>query len=275
MITSQSPRVDERIDPDSLSEIYHENTKMWPALIASGPQVSEHDKYAMARSYKLYPWLPQIALPRLTDCALPGMSLAEALAARRSIRQYTGGTVTTEQLSLLLHYSYGENYTPPGPYGQRFRTAPSGGGLYPLEIYSAVFAAEGVSPGLYHYNVPQHGLELLQSGDTRDEVLSFTFGNEAVAGAAVVFLVTAVFRRNQIKYGPRGYRLILLDAGHLMQNLLLAATALGLGACSLGGFFDDRLNAFVGADGVDESGVYIGVVGQTDNRGPMLSTQTA
>ena len=84
---------------------------------------------------------------------------------------------------------------------------------------------------------------------------------EALDGASAVFLITAVFGRSKIKYGERAYRFALLEAGHAMQNLLLAATGLGLGSCPVGGFIDDRLHDLIGIDGVEEAALYAGIIG--------------
>jgi SagB-type dehydrogenase family enzyme len=89
------------------------------------------------------------------------------------------------------------------------------------------------------------------------------FEQPLLAGAAAILVIGAVFGRTSVKYGERGYRLVLLDAGHAMQNALLAATGLGLAACPLGGFVDDEMNALVGLDGIGENVVYACALGRS------------
>jgi SagB-type dehydrogenase family enzyme len=140
---------------------------------------------------------------------------------------------------------------------QPVRTAPSGGALYPIEIYPVVISVKGVEPGLYHYAVDRHGLELILPGRLEKRLSEITFDDGTFSRASVAFILTGVFGRPHFKYGERGYRFALLEAGHICQNLLLAATSLRLGAVAVGGFIDDELNELLDLDGIDESAVYL------------------
>ena len=164
-----------------------------------------------------------------------------------------------QDISRLLFYAYGETGSlDAGPYIVRLRTAPSTGTLYPLDIYALACTVDGLASGLYHYNVRDHSLEELKQGDFLQSIIPLVqINNNAwLEQAGLILFVTATFRRTQMKDGERGYRGILLDAGHLAQNIQLAATGLGLGACVLMGCMDDPVNDFLGVDGVEESVLY-------------------
>jgi SagB-type dehydrogenase family enzyme len=187
----------------------------------------------------------------------------EVILKRRTIRNYSNQPLDLNQVSYLLYLSYGitsknarENYV------ECFRASPSAGATYPLELYPFVFNVEGLKRGIYHYNVRDNVLEFLKEGDFRTKLSDIALGQDFVAKSAVTFVLTAIFDRTIFKYGERGYRYVLLDAGHLVQNIYLVSTALGLGACSIGGFFDDELNALLEIDGVNESAIYAISVGK-------------
>jgi SagB-type dehydrogenase family enzyme len=120
----------------------------------------------------------------------------------------------------------------------------------------------GLEPGLYHYNVPQHAVALLSAGDVSDAVCAAFAGQESARGASFVVIIAGIMGRTRRKYGERGYRYVLMEAGHLAQNLLLSATALGYAAFTTGGFFDEYLNALLRLDGIDETVLYCALVGQ-------------
>jgi len=158
-----------------------------------------------------------------------GMSLNEALALRRSVRSYTDRLLTWEEISQLLWAAQGVT----APSG--FRTAPSAGALYPLEVYLAL------PEGWYHYLPQGHRLERLGQEDLREALRVAGLGQGALGDAPAVFVIAAVVARTEGKYGERAERYVHLEAGHAAQNLLLQATALGLGAVSIGAFHDDRV----------------------------------
>ncbi len=210
-----------------------------------------------ASPFKEYPEAPFIPLPRPEP--LGKMSVEEALEKRRSIRDYAPEPISLEELSLLLHLADGITLW---RYGIGFRTAPSAGSLYPIEIYLVVNRVEGLKPGIYHYNVRSHALELLREGDFRQEMIFSCVGQEMPGDAAVTFILTAIFQRTRWKYRERAYRYILLEGGHIGQNIYLGATAMGLGACAIGAFLDDPVNGLLGVDGKEEAAIYILTVGK-------------
>ncbi len=192
-----------------------------------------------------------------------GLPLEEAIQRRRSRRDYLPQPISLEQLARLLFYAngvtgareaYGLSHFP-------LRTAPSAGGLSPIELYPVVNAVEGLEPGLYYYQPLKHSLQRLKAGDFRRTVADLCLEQDFLTGAATVVFLSAVYERTRWKYGERAYRYVHLDAGHVSQNLLLEATALGLGACCVGAFFDDDVNAFLGLDGQREFAVLSVAVG--------------
>ena len=190
-----------------------------------------------------------------------GISLEEAIARRRSVREFAQRPLTQEELSRLLHYSMG--ITDRRDPTLAFRAVPSSGALYPIELYAIIFDVEGVVPGAYHYDVRGHHLNLIRAGDFREQVFHAAVAQEMLLHCSLALVFTGLHARVQWKYVDRAYRYVMLEAGHLGQNVYLAATALGLGPCGIGAFFDDDLNRLVGVDGVDEVTVYLMSVGPT------------
>lgn len=167
----------------------------------------------------------------VTDGAV---SLEQALMRRRSIREFTKDELTLAQISQLLWAVQGIT----DPAG--LRTAPSAGALYPLEVYVATRA------GLDHYEPGGHRLVRVADRDVRT-ALAAAAHQETVAGAPVVFVITALPARTAAKYGAaRATRYVTLEAGHAAQNLLLQAVTLGLGAVVVGAFDDDAVRQVLG-----------------------------
>jgi SagB-type dehydrogenase family enzyme len=207
--------------------------------------------------YKEYAWAEQIPLPPLDD--FRGLSTEEAIQRRRSIRDYSGQPMTLAELSRLLYYTDGINAE---RWGYKLRAAPSAGALYPIEIYPVVHRVDGLQPGLYHYAVQDHALELLRAADLRGEIVRHGLMQEFLGQANLVLVLTAIFQRLRWKYQERTYRYALLEAGHLGQNAYLVATSMGMGACAVGAFLDDDLNAMLGVDGQHEAAIYMLAVGK-------------
>ena len=186
-------------------------------------------------------------------------NLWRLLHSRRSRREFEAGRpLAAEKLSALLWATQGVT----ARYGDvLFRTAPSAGGLYPIETYLLVRAVEGIEPGIYHFRPHPFDLEFLKKGDLARDVAAAALGQRMVMAAQVTFIWTAIVERSRWKYRQRAYRYIYLDAGHIGENLYLAAGALGLGVCAIGAFFDDKANAIIGVDGREETVIYLAAVG--------------
>jgi SagB-type dehydrogenase family enzyme len=166
-----------------------------------------------------------IQLPRPARSGV--VSLEEALSQRRSAREFSPGPLTERQLSQLLWAAQGITSS------DGFRTAPSAGALYPLEIYVVL------SSGFFHYDPARHRLDRLSPDDLRPAIYRAAIEQQAIREAEAVFVMTAVYERTAQKYGAaRSLRYVHLEAGHAAQNLLLQAVALGLGAVSMGAFHD-------------------------------------
>ena len=214
------------------------------------------DWSAKPPTYKRYPDSQITELPAVRH--LDQMPLHDAISRRKSVRRYQGDGISAETLSYLLWASTGvsrreRNY--------EFRTAPSAGALYPIETYVVVNQVEGIEAGLYHYAVNGHELELLRAGDWAVETAQAALDQKMCAQAPVVLIWTAVFPRTKWKYRQRAYRYVYLDAGHIAAHVALVATALGLGSCQIAAFYDDEANDLVEVDGIDESVIYMSVVG--------------
>jgi SagB-type dehydrogenase family enzyme len=207
--------------------------------------------------YKSYPDAPKMKLPPPAQAG--GMPIWEAVGRRRSVRDYRRSPLSAADLSQLLWASQGVTKVM-GEYA--LRSAPSAGALYPVETYLSVQLVEAVEPGIYHYDVRAHDLDRLRAGDFREAVAEAALDQGFLAEAAVVFAWTAVFARSKWKYKERAYRYVYLDAGHIAQNVALAAVALGLGSCQIAALYDDEVNAVLGVDGIEESIVYMTAVGR-------------
>lgn len=207
--------------------------------------------------YKDYPDAPVIPLE--PPVGTEGPTLWQTLAQRRSQRRFGGQAVTLAETSRLLWAAQGAT----ARAGHLLlRTAPSAGALYPIETYLIVHRVEGLEPGVYHYDVRRHALEQLQRGDLRQQTARAALDQRSARDADLVLAWTAVFGRSRWKYGERAYRYVYLDAGHIAQNAALAAVALGLGSCQVAALYDEEVNALLGADGEQESVVYMTVVGR-------------
>jgi SagB-type dehydrogenase family enzyme len=208
-------------------------------------------------AFKTYPGARIVPLDVPNE--LPTATLWETLKKRRSVRRYAEAPLTKTELSQLLWAAQGVT-----AHAHRclFRTAPSAGALYPVETYLVVNSVTGMERGIYHYDVREHRLELIREGKVRDEAARAALDQEMLAAASVVFIWTAVFARSTWKYGDRAYRYVYLDAGHIAQNVALAAVALGLATCQIAALYDDEVNALVGVDGTGESTVYMTSVGR-------------
>jgi SagB-type dehydrogenase family enzyme len=193
-----------------------------------------------------------------------GSPLWETMTRRRSMRDFLPEDISFEELSQLIWSIQGITRT---AYGFRFRIAPSAGALYPIETYVVVNRVAGLRPGMYHFNGRRNELEQLAEGNFGPDIAASALDQSMAKAAAGVFIWTAVVQRTKWKYRERGYRYLYLDAGHIGQNLYLAATALGLGCCTIGAFYDNEVNGLIGVDGKRETAVYLGAVGRVQGVG--------
>jgi SagB-type dehydrogenase family enzyme len=235
-----------------VGEEFQEQTKYRPdrtgdAALRRGPR---------PEPYKTYPESVKVVLPSFEPNRL--MTLHDAVARRKSVRDFRAQPITLGKLGYLLWASTGIRRV---EQGYEFRNAPSAGALYPIETYIIANRVSELEPGAYHYGIRNHELERVRPGDLRRRIAAAALGQEMCAEAAAVFVWTAIFARCKWKYGQRAYRYVYLDAGHIAQNLALAAVSLDLGTCQIGALFDDEVNKLLDLDGIEESVVYMSVVG--------------
>ncbi len=210
-------------------------------------------------AFKEYENVPVVFLP--SPVVSGGPELWDVVRRRRSRRRYTMQEVDLKDLSQLLWATQGITGR---VSGYLLRAAPSAGALYPVETYLWVNRVRDLSQGIYHFNVRRFCLELIYGGNYSAALKEACLGQAMLATCSVAFIWTAVIDRCRMKYGERAFRYIFMDAGHICQNLYLACTAMGLGCCAIGAFYDDEVNRIIGVDGMAESVVYIATVGTTD-----------
>jgi len=239
-----------------VARLYHQHSRHLRARPVEA--ALEGDRIPLG--YKSYPGAARTALPG-RDFALSA-SLGAVLERRRSIRAYARRPLPLETLGRLLHASYGVRGRSVGEDRKGYeRSAPSAGGLYPIELYVATQAVDGLDDGIHHYDARAHELERVRAGVAHPALVDLTLGQTMIDAANLVLILTAVWARTMFKYGQRGYRHVLLDAGHLGENLYLTATALGLGPAGIGGFLDAEVNALLDLPAGEEA-VYLLCVGQ-------------
>ncbi len=185
------------------------------------------------------------------------MSVEEAIAKRRSVREYASDPITLVELSQLLWAAQGVTDA-----RNRLRASPSAGALYPLELYIVV-RERGVADlpaGIYHYSPEDERITMVKDGDRSGELRAAALDQEAVGLAAVNIVTTAVVQRMRPKYGERGLQYVFQESGHAAENVFLQAVSLGLGAVVVGAFSEEEIRTVIGAR-PEEKPIYIQSVG--------------
>ncbi len=198
-------------------------------------------------------------MPGMTEFPEPRfdseVSVETALKQRRSVRNFTNQSLTIQQLGQILWSAQGMN----SPKG--YRTAPSAGALYPLEIYLVAGNVSGLEPGIYKYLPTKHAVSRVANGDKRAELSRAALGQSPVRKAPLVLVFCAVYGRVTGKYGQRGIMYVHMEAGHAAQNVYLQAEALELGTVSIGAFQDEEVKAVLNND-IEEQPLYMMPVGK-------------
>jgi len=238
-------------DPSSLSLLFHLNSEPWlnDEAYKSGAANQEFKQPSGV--------LGEVPLPQP-----PPSVLGDLLHQRRSCRTFAVQVMPLPALSSLLAAAYG--IVEADSSGQvRFlrRSVPSAGGLFPLELYAFVRRVDGLDDGLYHYDVLRHALQQLSPGDLLPSLEPTFYTYPFIYNANLVLILATVFQRAQHKYGPRGYRYILIEAGHSGQNICLRAAELGLSTLCMGGFVDSDLMRVLRLDPKLEGVIYSLAVG--------------
>ena len=184
-------------------------------------------------------------------------SIEKALLNRRSVRRYSASPLTLKELAQLLWACQGISKVENWQLGNKdmqtnYRTAPSAGALYPLEVYAMVNRVEGMEPGLYHYlpgpGTEKHSLELLHTEDRADDLADAALRQTFVTEAAANIVIGGVVSRMAVKYGRRARLYVVLEVGHAAQNLCLQAQSLDIGAVPIGAFLDEDVRRLIGED---------------------------
>lgn len=208
--------------------------------------------------------IPLIPLPAPNGLSIPTIDLRTAIENRRSVRKYSKeAPLTLAELSYLLWLTQGVKEITRRP--ATLRTVPSAGARHAFETYLLINQVEGLNPGLYRFAASQHALIAQESSkEIREEVTLACLDQNQVRTSAVTFLWTAVVERMTWRYVERGYRYLHLDAGHVCQNLYLAAEAIGCGVCAIAAFDDDELNKVLELDGENQFVIYLASVGKKE-----------
>jgi len=242
-------------DPMSLSLLFHLNSEPWLNDRAYSGGGGPQKRLALPGA------LAELVLP-----PPPSTALSSMFRRRFSCRKFQTGPIALDRVASLLDAAYGlvGPLDVADPEAFPHRAVPSAGGLFPLELFVIMRRIDGAEDGLHHYNATGRTLSLLERGDLfpRLEPMFYTF--PFIADANIVIALAAIFPRTQTKYGPRGYRYVLLEAGHVGQNICLRAAELNLATLCMGGFVDSALNALLGLKAPDEGVVYTIAAGVAD-----------
>ena len=210
------------------------------------------------------PWPDDAELIELTqpaDLNTPSADLRQMIEQRRSLRRYDHKALTLNELSYLLWLTQGVKRITGRP--ATLRTVPSAGARHAFETYLLVNRVEGLEPGLYRFIATRHALLRVEApADIDVQLTAARRQQEHVLHSAVTFLWVAVVERMTWRYVERSLRYLFLDAGHVCQNLYLAAESIGCGVCAVDAFDDEPVNQLVHADGVDQFTVYMATVGK-------------
>lgn len=217
----------------------------------------------LQESYKEYLSAPTVLLPPVE---IPGTKFSEVLFERYSCRRFKNKPLTLNDVAAILFAGYGKcNTLMLGDSEFIGRPVPSGGGLYPLEMYLFVTNVGDLEPGIYHYVISPAMLELVKKIELPKSFLENLFMHQPyVAEAPMIIVATSVIERTMKKYYDRGYRYILFEAGHAFQNMNLMTAACGLGSMNIGGFFDSDMCKVLGIDMEEEIPLYAMAVGMPD-----------
>jgi SagB-type dehydrogenase family enzyme len=202
-----------------------------------------------------------IMLPSPAELDVPEIGLRAAVEHRRTLRKYSQAELTLTELSYLLWMTQGVKEVTDRP--ATLRNVPSAGARHAFETYLLVNRVEGLEPGLYRFAASRHALAQVHGvAHPRADLTHACYEQRQISNSAVTFLWVAVSERMTWRYVERGFRYLLLDAGHVCQNLCLAAEAIDCGVCPIAAFNDDQVNLVLGVDGSQQWTVYLGSVGK-------------
>lgn len=239
-----------------------------------GPEFMDKTRHALLGPSDQMKGLPQpalevespqqagrIELPPPSKADFGAVPLPQAIENRRSVRDYAPQPLTLAELSFLLWCTQGVKQVHRG--AATFRTVPSAGARHAFETFLLINRVGGLQSGLYRFLAIEHALLPLSAAeDVADRLTAACLGQRFVKTGAATFIWAADVYRMTWRYGQRGYRYLHLDAGHVCQNLYLAAEAVGAGVCAIAAFDDDALNALLDLDGREQLAIYLATVGK-------------
>lgn len=221
-------------------------------VFLSGDSDSISDKiYRRTSAFKNYKRFPTVMLPAPEDVT---MNISDALRRRRTIREYRDTPLSQKHISNILFWSAG--LFEKGDEKQ-WRAHPSGGALFPIELYPIILRGENISRGVYHYNIEKHTLEHITTADVDTTVRGFGRYSEIIAQSGMAVVLSFVKKRSMGKYKEFAYKLAFLEGGHIGQNLSMLSSAYDLGSCNFGmRKIYAPLNEAIGLDGINETTFY-------------------
>lgn len=188
-------------------------------------------------------------------------SISEAFFNRESHRQFTDENLSLKELSYLLYATQGvkeivgDNYC-------TVRTVPSAGARHPFETYLVVHHVDDVEAGVYGYNAMEHQLHLIEEGDMVDRIIEASLGQRFAGRCSVTFVWTCVAYRGEWRYTDKAHKAMLLDAGHLCQNLYIACETMNAGTCAIAAYDQAKADSLLKVDGEEEFTIYLSPVGK-------------
>lgn len=191
------------------------------------------------------------------------MSIIDILKSRKSRRVFSNNPLSFEELSFLLWSIQGVKKIVKNGYAT-LRTVPSAGARHPFETYVAIYNVEGIKQGLYRYLPLDHKLNFIKTIDDniKDKLVDACLNQKFVVNGAVTFIWTVIPYRSEWRYDIGAHKVIAMDAGHMCENLYLAAEAINAGTCAVGAYDQKKLDDILGVDGKNEFSIYIAPVGK-------------
>jgi SagB-type dehydrogenase family enzyme len=243
---------------DSAWELFHENSKITRFDRVMTESVANACMAQMPESL-IFEGFPEVKLP---EVALPAISLWEAMSRETVTVELEPCLLNLNTVAALLRCAYGVAESDAESVRRR-RSVHSAGGLFPLELFIHSVRVDGLGPGLYHYYPPANCLRALRKGDQSQKLAAGFLDARCVQASAITVFIAAMPERSVFRFGDRGYRFALLEAGAVVQNLNLAAAALDLHCANAGEFFDSEIDDVLDFDGLSISTLYAVGIGKT------------
>jgi SagB-type dehydrogenase family enzyme len=219
-----------------------------------------------------YDAYPKVELPQSEASDMPGLD--HAIESRLLVDSLERDSVDVTDCSAVLRHSYGPVGATPEDDSRRARAVFSPGCQYPLELFVHCSRVDGLPPGLYHYSPPTATLRRLREGDYSNKLASCMADGDTADDAAFMIFIAVMPERSTFRYGDRGYRFALLEAGAVVQNINLVASSLGLACVNTGDYFDRDLDEIFFLDGLTISIIFVMALGKALTRSETLGAQS-